>query len=473
VTQGLSYAKQRSTFVALPGVARPQHSAADIRHAITFAEAKTRSHNELTKTRAGTSNALVEGEQGAPFRAPWLATAANSFSVASVSGLAVVIAAAPLVIGLYAYIAYPLLLWAVSAIRTRRLHAYEAGSWPSVTITVPVYNAVSSISATLQSILALDYPPDQLEVLVISDGSNDGTDTVVRTFANRGVELLRLPERKGKTSAENAALAASHGEILVNIDSAILVPADSLKKLVRVFEDPSIGVASGRDVSVGAVQNDGTLAESGYVGYEMRVRELETRVGSIVGASGCFYASRRCIHGKPLPPALSWDFAAALIARQQGYRSVSVSDAVCIVPRAAELKTEFRRKARTMARGLNTLFYHHGLMNPLRYGSFALMLISHKLCRWLPYLIAPIAYMALGTLAVESAIARVLFATLTVGLLAGFVGTRRGVSNAWKPLAVAGFFVTVLSAGFTAWWAVIRQTQIATWDPTPRPEAQT
>jgi cellulose synthase/poly-beta-1,6-N-acetylglucosamine synthase-like glycosyltransferase len=358
-------------------------------------------------------------------------------------------------------------------VRPRITAPPESAVWPSVTITVPVYNAVSSIGATLESLLALDYPRDRFQVLVISDASTDGTDDFVRTFADRGVELLTLQQRRGKTAAENAALAASRGEILVNVDSTIVVPKYSLKKLVRVFDDPTVGVASGCDVSVGAADNRGTHAESRYVGYEMWVRDLETRVGSIVGASGCFYGSRRDVHGRPLPIGLSWDFAAALVARIQGYRSVSVPAATCIVPRSAQIRTELRRKVRTMARGLSTLFYHRALMNPARYGGFAFMLISHKLLRWLPYLLAPLAYIALAVLAIDSVAARVLLALVSAGLLLGVAGIQQGKTAPAKLIALAGFVVAVFSAGFLAWYNAIRQTQVATWEPTPRPEAQT
>ena len=174
------------------------------------------------------------------------------------SALAWTLAAAPLIIGIYAYAAYPLILWILARLRPRDSKGPGGEKWPSVTITVPVYNAHSSIGATLEALLNLDYPRDRFQILVISDASTDGTDDLVRTFADRGIELLRLPERRGKTAAENAALAASRGEILVNVDSTIIVPPQSLKKLVRVFDDPTIGVASGRDVSVGDAANSGS-----------------------------------------------------------------------------------------------------------------------------------------------------------------------------------------------------------------------
>ena len=385
---------------------------------------------------------------------------------------AAILAAAPLVIALYAYLGYPMILWVAAKARRNSVPTVPATEWPHVTITVPVYNAASSIRSTLDGILDLDYERDKLQILVISDGSTDETDEIVRSLRSRGVELLRLPERRGKTVAENTALAAARGQILVNVDSTILLTPMSLKRLVRVFDDPTIGVASGRDVSTGEAGREGTRAESDYVGYEMWIRDLETQVGSIVGASGCFYGARRCIHSKPLPPELSWDFASALNARLQGYRSVSVNDAICIVPRAREIRSELTRKVRTMARGLGTLFYFRELMNPFTYGSFAFMLVSHKLLRWLPYLFAPVAYAALSYLAVESVGARVILGIASAGLVAGVVGIRRADSGLPKPLALAGFLVAVCSAGFLAWMAAFRNTQLAMWEPTRRPEVQ-
>src|SRR5581483_7170481 len=140
--------------------------------------------------------------------------------------------------------------------------------------------------------------------------------------------------------------------------------------------------------------------EGGYVGYEMWLRALESDVAGIVGASGCFYAARAPLHREAVPEALSRDFAAALIARERGYRAVSVADAVCFVPRTASLVQEYRRKVRTMVRGMGTLRYKRRLLNPFRYGLFAWMLWSHKVCRWL----VPWALLAaLGVLAAAAA----------------------------------------------------------------------
>jgi glycosyltransferase involved in cell wall biosynthesis len=386
-----------------------------------------------------------------------------------VFALAVVIAAAPIVIALYAYVAYPVILWAVARTRSLVDVGVQNRIWPGVTITVPVYNEVSSIRTTLERLLELDYPRDRLQLLVLSDASNDGTDEIVQELAGRGVELMRAPSRRGKTAAENAAVAVARGDFIVNVDATVVIPPGSLKQLIRAFDDPTVGVASGRDISVGAAGKHDAGAESGYTGYEMRVRDLETRSGSIVGASGCFYGIRRTIRVSPLPSGLSWDFASTLVARQQGYRSVSVPGAVCLVPRTAEVRSELRRKTRTMARGLSTLFHFRDLMNPFKYGGFALMLISHKLFRWVPYLLLPAAILSLGLLATRSSAAAILLAVVAFGLLSGAAAIKYGNSIRFKPLTLAGFVVAALSAGFLAWVDALRGTRMVTWDPTPRP----
>jgi cellulose synthase/poly-beta-1,6-N-acetylglucosamine synthase-like glycosyltransferase len=385
--------------------------------------------------------------------------------------LAVGLAVAPALIAIYAYGVYPAILWIVGRLRSRAVAGERGAAWPTVTITVPVYNAAASIRTTLTHLLEVDYPRELIQLLVLSDASNDGTDQIVREFASRGVELLRAPVRLGKTAAENAAVSVARGELIVNVDATITVPASSLRHLVRAFEDPTVGVASGCDVSIGAGDRAGTRAESGYTGYEMWLRDLETKAGSIVGASGCFYGIRRRIRAEALPPELSWDFASTLVAKQQGYRSVSVPDAVCFVPRAVDVQVEFRRKSRTMARGLSTLFHFAELMDPFRYGGFALMLVSHKLLRWLPFLLAPVAGLALIVLALQSSIAALALAVVAVGLLVGIGAITHRGSAAFKPVAVAGFAVAAAAAGLLAWRDALRGTRLATWEPTPRPSA--
>jgi glycosyltransferase involved in cell wall biosynthesis len=375
--------------------------------------------------------------------------------------------ALPLLTGLYAYAGYPLLL----KLAARRHGPTDDGAvyLPQVSICLPVYNEQSAIRAKLENLLGLEYPRERLQIVVVSDASTDGTDAIVREYADRGVELVRLERRGGKTAAENAAIRHLRGEVVVNTDATIEIPPQALLPLVKAFGDPAVGVASGRDVSVGAKGTEANRGESGYVGYEMWVRSLETRAGSIVGASGCYYAIRRGLHRSPVPEQLSRDFASALIARENGYRAVSVEDAICYVPRTGSLSVEFRRKIRTMARGLDTLYFKKHLLNPLRHGRFAWMLFSHKLCRWLVPLFIPVSLIGLIVLATRSAVAVVLLSVAALVSALGWAALRwPGEGAPPRAIGVCGYLVSAVLAGLMAWLKALRGEKNPIWEPTRR-----
>ncbi len=379
----------------------------------------------------------------------------------------------PLGIGVYAYIGYPLLLKIVASVRGGEEARTEGFEWPSITITVPCYNEERSIAATLDALLAVDYPADRRQIVVISDASSDGTDAIVRSFTDRGVEILRLDSRRGKSAAENAAGGVARGEIIVNTDATIRILPDALKALIRAFADPKVGVASGRDLSVASVSRQAAATaatgESGYVGYEMNIRALETRVRSIVGASGCFYGIRASLYDSKFPENLSRDFASALLAEENGYRAVSVNDAVCLVPQTKSLQSEYRRKIRTMARGLQTLWFKRHLLNPFTHGSFAWMLFSHKLCRWLVYPALPIAAVALVLASIHSRVWLLVLAASVIGGLIGIAGMRWPASRtAPRLIRIAGFALASNLAGILAWMQVARNRRLAVWEPTRR-----
>ena len=382
---------------------------------------------------------------------------------------AVLLMAVPLLIGLYAFVLYPALLRAIAARLPAPRRWDDPPEWPSITIVVPAYNEERLIGATLDGLLALDYPADRRQIIVVSDASTDRTDEIVRSYADRGVELVRQPVRAGKSAAENAVIPLARGEILVNTDATIRIRPDALRPLLRVFQDPTVGVASGRDVSVANVASDATAGEQGYVDYEMELRSLETRVGSIIGASGCFYAIRRGIANPDFPPELSRDFDSPLRSRLLGYRNVSVDEAVCLVPSSKSLKTEARRKARTMARGLQTLWYNRALLNPGRYGAFAWMLLSHKLARWLVFLTLPLILVGLALLATRSAVFAV---ALVLGLAAVALGllVPRLPDDVRlpRPLSTVAYVAVSCIAGFTAWMRALAGRRAAIWEPTRR-----
>ncbi len=279
----------------------------------------------------------------------------------------------------YVYAGYPLLL-AVLARLGGRPAAHSAAE-PPVTLVISAFNEEEVIAAKLENSLAIDYPPDRLQILVVSDASDDGTDGIVTDFTERGVTLLRMPERGGKTVGLNAAVEAATGEIVIFSDANAMYRADAVKKLVRNFGDPTVGAAVGESTYSDSA-NDAERSESAYWRYETAIKRLETRIGSVVGGDGAIYAIRKELYRPMAPDALS-DFVNPLQIVRQGRRCVYEPEAVSVEEAAGSFEKEFRRKVRIVNRAWRAMMSMRPLLNPFRHGFFALELISHKLLRWL------------------------------------------------------------------------------------------
>lgn len=382
--------------------------------------------------------------------------------------LAWLLVALPVVVGTYAYVLYPLGLVLLSKRRRYNIQRGKAVS-ADVSVVIPAYNEEMEIAAAIDAVLGQDYPTERLQILILSDASTDNTDRIVEGYAGRGVELLRMPQRSGKTKLENLACAHIRGEIVVNADASVRLHPAAIRSLVAALADPSVGVASSRDVSISTLDTSANIVEAGYVGFEMRVRRLETQTGGIVGASGSCYAIRAALHRIPVRDDLSRDFSAALTAQLHGNRAVSVDDAICFVPRTASLPMEYRRKVRTISRGINTLYNRRELLDPTRYGLFAWKLLSHKVCRWAVPLLALPAVVGLMLLASFHPAAR--FVLLGVFLIGGFA-LAGALWPSGRPmpriLSLTAFAVSANVATVHAVWRVIAQRNDQVWEPTRR-----
>jgi cellulose synthase/poly-beta-1,6-N-acetylglucosamine synthase-like glycosyltransferase len=378
------------------------------------------------------------------------------------------LAALPLVIGTYAYVVYPTMLRLLA--RRKSPSAAAATVDPLVTIAIPAYNEEHQIRGAVEAALAQDYPADRRQILVLSDASTDATDDIVREYESQGVELLRMPTRGGKTAAENASIARIRGDIVVNTDASVRLHRSAVRLLVAGLADPSVGVASTRDVSVSHATST-NAAEAGYVGYEMGIRRLETESGGIVGASGSGYAIRTHLHRVRVREDLSRDFSAALTARRHGLRAISVQDAICYVPRSLSLAREYKRKVRTISRGMETLYFNRDLLNPALHGAFAWKLLSHKLARWLTPIATLPAVVGLTLLSIVDIRAVWLLAG---GLLTGslaVVGASWPDSRPlprWLPAAMIGALAANLAVIHSA-WRFFHGHEDHVWEPTRRP----
>jgi cellulose synthase/poly-beta-1,6-N-acetylglucosamine synthase-like glycosyltransferase len=361
---------------------------------------------------------------------------------------------------LYPYLLYPLLLAAWAKLR-REPARPEPDQWPSLSIIIPVHNEVSRLGRKIENTLSLDYPAGLVEVLFISDGSTDDTVPLIRSHLRPGWSLQELSVRSGKAAALNAGLHAATGDLLVFTDAAIELRPDALRRIVQPFTDPVVGCVSGED----------RIADAGgeglYGRYELLLRRLESRVHSIVGASGSFYAQRRSIC-RPFTEGMAPDFLSVLRTVAQGYRALSEERAVGSMTSLKDPRQEFDRKVRTLIRGMTTLFAHPELLNPFRYGAFAFALWSHKVMRWLaPFfmLIAFAASLALldRPLYLAAAIAQAIL--YGVALLAWYEIAGVGAT---LPGRIALYFVNVNAAVVAAWFRYVRGVRQEIWTPSRR-----
>jgi cellulose synthase/poly-beta-1,6-N-acetylglucosamine synthase-like glycosyltransferase len=281
----------------------------------------------------------------------------------------------------YVYIGYPMLL-VIAARGLRRKTVERRVDLPRVSLIISAYNEAKVIGKKLRNSLALEYPRERLEILVVSDCSSDQTDEIVRSFGRHGVKLLRMPERSGKTAGLNEAVRHARGEVLVFSDANAEYDRQAIARLVRNFADPEVGAVTGESRYLVEENDASTESENAYWRYELALKKLESALGSLVGGDGAIYAIRKSLY-RELDQADLSDFVNPLQIVQQGYRNVYESEAVCYEGGAEDFAAEFRRKVRIVNRAWRATWKMRGLLNPFRYGVFAVQFLSHKVLRWL------------------------------------------------------------------------------------------
>lgn len=364
----------------------------------------------------------------------------------------------------YAYLGFPLLLWLRSRLAS---HPYRvADHEPTVSLIVCAHNEAAAIGAKLENLCALDYPSDRLELIVASDGSSDGTEDRVRAYADR-VRLLALP-RRGKIPTLNAAVAEAQGEILVFSDANSMYARDALRALVRPFAAPEVGGVAGDQRYSGSSRDDeGARGERTYWDLDRRLKQWQSRSGSVTSSTGAIHAVRRGLFA-PVPPGVTDDFWISTNVVARGRRLVFADDAVAWEPASSSGDLEFQRKVRIMTRGLHGVWLMRRLLNPLRHGFYAIQLLSHKLLRRLVFL--PLAGLLVTSFLLWDAGPLFRLAALSqaafYGLAALSAALPRGRGGRLvRLLALPGYFCLVNAAAVLASWNVLRGKRIDRWEP--------
>lgn len=335
---------------------------------------------------------------------------------------------------------------------------------PSVSLIIPAYNEEAVIADKLDNTLALDYPRELLEIIVVTDGSNDRTPEIVRGYAARGVRLLHQSERRGKIAAMNRAVPFASGEALIFSDADAMVEPQALRALVANFADPQVACAGGvkRIRRAACAQAQG---ESAYWRYEAYLKKLDSAINTAIGAVGELFAIRRELYRPLAEDLIVEDFVMTMDLVVRGWRVVYEPQAVMWQEASPSLRGEWERRVRIAAGGFQAIGRLTALWYPFR-GLTTVQYISHKVLRWLaPFFMLSALVSNLGL--VHLTFYRVLFiaqlafyAWALVGWFAHAIGVNVRV------LQIPFYFCFANATALGGFWRYITRTQPVAWTKT-------
>lgn len=379
----------------------------------------------------------------------------------------------------YTYAGFPAIVMLRAKLRPRPHR--RADVTPSVSVVIAAHDEERSIGDRVDNLLAVDYPTDRLEVVIASDGSTDGTVAEARRREEPRVRVLDLP-RTGKANALNAAVGASTGDILVFSDANTAYAPDAIRQLVRSFADPEVGGVAGNQVYLSSAEKGGPAdpttataigaGERSYWDFDRLLKDAESLGGSVISATGAIYAIRRELF-RSVPDGVTDDFMTSTRVIAGGRRLVFEPAAVALEPVASSGRGEYRRKVRIMTRGLRGVAMARELLDPRRYGFYAVQLFTHKVLRRLMAVPLLVIAATSATLWDDGPIYRlaVLGQVAVYGL--GAIGLAlRGHRAGRRPwFSLPAFFLLVNIASLHAAWNLITGRRIDRWQPARSTEA--
>ncbi len=384
----------------------------------------------------------------------------------------ILLAVAALLAGLVllAFPLYPWLLRALVALRGVRKRS-EGDETPAITLIVSAFDEEDVIAEKLANARALDYP--ELSILVVSDASGDRTDEIVAENAREDarVRLLRMEKRGGKTLGLNRAMEEVTTPLVVFTDANAMFDPDALRWLVRSFADERVGYVVGAALYSDDPGTTGARTEGRYWNNELRIKQLESQLSSVVGADGAIYAIRRELF-EPFDARDINDFVNPMQIIVAGHEGVFEPRARCVEETTGSVQREIQRKRRIVNRSLAGLIRVRPVLNPFRFGIFSIQVWLHKVLRWFGPLMALVVLMLTATAAIEKEWLRLPVMGVAAICALLLLLLRMGITGRRAPILMEGIYAMGVSiATFQAILDVIRGRVEVTWQTRGPPDS--
>jgi cellulose synthase/poly-beta-1,6-N-acetylglucosamine synthase-like glycosyltransferase len=372
----------------------------------------------------------------------------------------------------YSFFGYGIVLFLMVKIRKsffkRRNHQNENYE-PTVSFIVPCYNEASIIKDKILNTLAIDYPKNKLQVIFITDGSTDGTDQEVSKFDD--VELLHLPQRKGKSAAENRSVAYASGEVIIFSDANTELNSNVIRKIVRHYTDPMVGAVSGeKKIFQDKSENAAGAGEGFYWKYESKLKKWDSELLTVVGAAGELISFRKHLFTHLEEDTILDDFILSLRITERGYRVQYEPEATATETASANSKEELKRKVRICAGGWQAMSRLTSLFNFTKHPILTFQYVSHRVLRWT---LAPVLLLALlpinVILSVDSKFYQILLvAQIAIYIAAAFGYVFENKSIRIKPLFIPYYFLFMNYAAIAGFFRFAGKKQSSTWERSER-----
>jgi biofilm PGA synthesis N-glycosyltransferase PgaC len=375
----------------------------------------------------------------------------------------------------YTFVGYAIILYVLVGVRRlfkgKRITPGLDQDFPTLTLIIAAYNEESIIEKKIANTLELSYPVDKLQLLFITDGSNDRTPEIITGYA--AIKLMHTPARSGKIQAIHRAMHEVDSEVVVYTDANTFLNKEALLLIARHYADPTIGAVSGEKRVLQDELSDATAGEGFYWKYESALKKWDSELYSVVGAAGELFSVRRSLYQPVEPDTILDDFMISMLIAQQGYRIVYEPSAYASESSSDNIHEELKRKVRIAAGGIQSIFRLKKLLNPFHFPLLSFQYISHRVLRWTitPFLLILALILNVAIVATESAgwiYSLILVAQVTFYLLAfsGWMLEKRKIKI--KALFVPYYFCVMNYAVLAGINRYLKGSQSSVWEKAKR-----